>query len=199
VIGCYTPGTGWLHRLPAGWKLLGLAVLATVLVAVRHPATVAGAVVAVLAVTVAARIPIGILLAQVRPLRWVVAVLVPFQVWTTGWENAVVIVGTLVVTVAAAGLVSTTTRVSEMLDVLGRALRPLRRLGVDPDRVSLLLALAIRAVPVLTETAQQVNAARRARGLERSPRALLVPFVIRSIRHAHQLGEALAARGVDDT
>jgi biotin transport system permease protein len=77
-------------------------------------------------------------------------------------------------------------------------LRPLRRVGVQPERVSLLLALTIRAVPVLVGTLSDVRDARRARGLERSPRALLVPVVLRTMRHADRLGEALVARGVDD-
>ena len=69
---------------------------------------------------------------------------------------------------------------------------------MDPDRVALVLALTVRAVPVLAGTYAQARDARRARGLERSPRALLVPLVLRTMRHADQLGEALAARGVDD-
>ena len=79
-----------------------------------------------------------------------------------------------------------------------RVLRPLRRVGVDPDRVGLLLALSIRSVPVVVGIAEEVRDAQRARGLRGSPRAYAVPLVIRSLRHADALGEALAARGVDD-
>jgi biotin transport system permease protein len=69
---------------------------------------------------------------------------------------------------------------------------------VDPERVALVLALAVRSVPVITELAAEVQQARAARGAERSLRAFAVPFVIRSLRHADRLGEALEARGVDD-
>ena len=91
-----------------------------------------------------------------------------------------------------------TTRVLDLLDVVERAASPLRLVGVRPDRVALLLALTLRAVPVLAATLDDVRDARRARGLERSPRALLVPLVVRTLRHADRLGEALVARGVDD-
>ena len=138
------------------------------------------------------------LVAQVWPLRWIVLLLLPFQWWTAGWYAAVGIVGTLVVAVAAAGLVSLTTRVTDLLDVITRLLRPARALGVDPDRVALLLALTIRAVPVIAGTLQEARDARRARGLERSTRALVTPVVVRTIRHADRVGDALAARGVDD-
>ena len=78
-------------------------------------------------------------------------------------------------------------------------LRPLRRAGVDPERVALVLALAVRTVPVLVGIGAEVQQARAARGAERSVRAFAVPFVIRSLRHADRLGEALEARGVDDS
>ena len=76
------------------------------------------------------------------------------------------------------------------------ASRPLRRFGVDPERVGLVLALAIRTVPVMTELARQVQEARIARGLSRSPRALAVPLVIRAERplQGHPSGRA---RGAD--
>jgi biotin transport system permease protein len=60
------------------------------------------------------------------------------------------------------------------------------------------LALTIRAIPVVSGLAQDVVEARRARGVERSARAFAVPLVIRSVRYADRLGEALAARGVGD-
>jgi biotin transport system permease protein len=198
VIGLYRPGTSLVHRAPPGLKLLLLTAGALTLVLLRTPlATVVACLVVVGAYRVA-ELPVTELLDQVRPLRWVVVVLVPFQWWTAGWRAAVVVVGTMVALVAAAGLVTLTTRMTALLDLLEVLLRPLRRVGVQPERVSLLLALTIRAVPVLVGTLSDVRDARRARGLERSPRALLVPVVLRTMRHADRLGEALVARGVDD-
>ncbi len=138
------------------------------------------------------------LLRQVWPLRWFVLFLLPFQWWTAGWQAAVAVVGTLVVAVAGAALITLTTRVSDLLDVIARVLEPARVIGVDPERVALLLALTIRAIPVIAATLQEAREARRARGLERSTRALVTPVVVRTIRHADRVGDALAARGIDD-
>jgi biotin transport system permease protein len=74
----------------------------------------------------------------------------------------------------------------------------LRRVGVDPERIGLLLALGVRCVPVVVGLAEQVRDAQRARGLGASPRAFAVPLIVRSLRHADALGEALVARGVED-
>jgi biotin transport system permease protein len=69
---------------------------------------------------------------------------------------------------------------------------------VNPERVALVLALAVRSVPVVAGLARDVQEARLARGAGRSVRAFAVPLVIRTVRYADRLGEALAARGVDD-
>lgn len=198
MIGLYLPGTSPLHRCPAPVKLVALVVGTTALLGARSPLGVLVGAVLVSAGYALARVPARVAWQQLRPLRALVVVLVPLQWWTTGPRSAVVVTGSLLVAVLAAALVTLTTRLSAMLDVLEQALAPARRLGVDPARVALVLALTVRAVPVLAATAQDVGDARRARGLQRSPRALLVPLVLRTLRHADLLGEALVARGVDD-
>lgn len=198
MTGQYRPGSSLLHRAPAGAKLAGLLVFSTLLVALRSPATIAVATALVLVAYAAAGLAPSAAVGQVWPLRWVVVVLVPFQWWAGGWRTAVVVVGTLAVAVAAAGLVTLTTRVTQMLDALVRGLGPARRIGIDPERVALVLALAIRAVPVVAATLEESRQARRARGMERSARALVTPLVVRTIRHADRVGDALAARGLDD-
>ncbi|WP_104432583.1 CbiQ family ECF transporter T component [Kineococcus xinjiangensis] len=194
----YRPGTSPLHRARAGTKLLALAVGASALAWQRSvPAVAVGALVVAAAVAVAG-MPARWVWEQLRPLRWVLLLVAGFQVLTQDWRLALVVCATLALAVLAAALVTATTRMQELLDVLQRLLQPLRRVGVDPDRVALLLALTLRAVPVLQGLIAEVGDARRARGCERSLRALLVPLLIRTLRHADNLGEALAARGVDD-
>jgi biotin transport system permease protein len=139
-----------------------------------------------------------VMIAQVRPLLWLGLAIGAWQLVLTGWERAVVVVGQLVVAVALAGLVTVTTRTSDLLDVLESVLRPLRRFGVDSTRVALVLALTVRAVPVLVRLAAEVRDAHRARGVVAGPRAFAVPLLVRTLRHADALGEALAARGLDD-
>jgi len=194
----YQPGTSALHRSGAGAKLLGLLVFSTVLVAWQSPVTVLVGLVLVAGLYGVGGFGVRTLVEQAWPLRWFVLFLLPFQWWTAGWQVAVVVVGTLVVAVVGAALISLTTRVTDLLDVIARVLEPARAIGVDPDRVALLLALTIRAVPVIAATLHEARDARRARGLERSTRALVTPIVVRTIRHADRVGEALAARGIDD-
>ncbi len=197
-VAVYRAGSSALHRSPAWLKLLALAALELPLAGARSPYVLA--VVATLTALgyLCAGFGPRVLLGQLWPLRWVVVLLVPFQWWLVGPARALVLVGTLLVAVAAAALLSLTTRLDDLLDLFTAALRPFARLGVDPDRVALLLALTVRSVSVLQGLARDAADARRARGLEHSPRALLVPLVVRTVRHALTTGDALVARGVDD-
>lgn len=193
-----TTGGSWLHRAPAAGKLGGLSVVVVGVLLLPGPPAVGLATLATLALYASAGLGPSVLWRQVRPLRWVVAALLAFQLVTSGWETSVSVVGTLLLTVALAALLTLTTPMSELLDVIERALRPLRAVRVDPVRTALVLALAIRAVPVVAGLAAQVRDAQRARGLNGSIRAYAVPLVVRSLQHADALGEALVARGLDD-
>ncbi|RVW09732.1 energy-coupling factor transporter transmembrane protein EcfT [Prescottella agglutinans] len=199
TLGLYTPGTSLLHRMSPGPKLIAmvLAILA-VTILVRQPWQLIPAVVAVAACYAVSRIPARVALAQLRPLLWALLLVAAFQVVFTGWARALVVCGTILLAVALAALVTLTTRVTDMLDTISRALRPLRHVGVNPDRAGLVLAMTLRCIPLLTGIVQQVSDARKARGLGFSLRALAVPVVVSALMTAEAMGDALAARGVDD-
>ncbi|PSK97851.1 biotin transport system permease protein [Haloactinopolyspora alba] len=198
ITGAYVAGTSPLHRAPAGGKLAGLALACTALLLAREPWSVGVAAAGVAAMYALARVRPAAAWAQVRPLRWFVPVLLVVQLLITDAGSAVSLTARIVLAVALAGLVTLTTRMSELMGALERGMSPLRRVGVDPRRVSLLLSLAIRSVPVVAGIAGRVRDAQRARGRERSIRAFAVPLVVGVLRQADALGEALQARGLDD-
>lgn len=197
LTGSYLAGDTLVHRARPALKVAALALLTLALVL---GGSVALGVVAVLVggLYAVARVPVRVAFAQVWPLRWLILLLFGFQVWSAGWGTAALVCGNLVVAVAAASLLTLTTRVDDLRAGLEHALRRTRLPGVDPERVSLAVALMIRSIPVVTAIAQETRQARSARGLDRSLRAAVTPTVVRTIRHAQQVGEALQARGVDD-
>ena len=198
MIGLYQPGTSLLHRMPAGGKLLAMLLAIVGIVLLNAPWQLGVAALVVVAGFALARIPARVAWSQLWPMRWFLLFIAIFQVIFTGWERALMTGGTLLLTVAIAALITLTTRVTEMLDVCQRLLRPLRRFGVDPDRAGLVLALTIRCIPLMVEIVGAVSQARKARGAGFSLRALVVPSVVRALRRADAIGDALTARGVDD-
>jgi biotin transport system permease protein len=197
-LGLYVAGGSPLHRAPAGLKLLCLLAAGAGSVFLDQVWQVAlGLAVLCLGYRVAG-LRLSTAVRQLRPLLWIGAVTAAFHVAVNGWERAVVVVGTLAALVLLAALVTLTTRTTDLVDAVVAACRPLRVLRVDPERIGLMIALGVRCVPVVVGLAEQVRDAQRARGLTTSARAFAVPLVVRALRHADALGEALAARGLDD-
>jgi biotin transport system permease protein len=164
---------------------------------VDSPLRLGIAAVGVLGLGVLTRIPLRIVIAQLRPVAWVVGFVFVFQLVLTDWRRALVVCGVLLLSVCLAALVTATTRTTAVLDAVTGALRPLRRIGVPVEQVALALALALRSIPLMVEIVRQVEEARRARGLRFAPRVVVVPVVIRALRVADGFGEALVARGLD--
>lgn len=205
-LGSYVTGNGPLHRLRPGVKLLGLVVFAAAVIALRRslPHPMGGL------ITGSAALAIGTALALLAGLRTraflriargfaIVAVLLfAFQTWQNGWVHAYEVVAGLFALVLAATAFTTSTSVDDLLDTIVRALAKFRRFGVKPERVALAFSLVITSVPTLLGIANETRAAARARGLERNPRALLIPFALRTVSHAQLTGDALAARGLGD-
>ncbi|KRF17796.1 hypothetical protein ASG90_05490 [Nocardioides sp. Soil797] len=198
LLGEFRPGDTWLHRVTPGPKLAALAGAAVVLVWIREP------VLALSAVAVAAVLVIWSGLGLRRGLRTlrriaVVALLLgAWLAWQQSWARAVDSVGDLVALVLLASVLTATTAVDDLLDTLVRLLGPFRRIGVNPEKVSLAFSLVLRAIPTTLEVAEQTRDAAIARGLQRSPRARLTPLVIRVVANARGTGEALHARGLGD-
>ncbi|HWV50500.1 MAG TPA: CbiQ family ECF transporter T component, partial [Microbacterium sp.] len=138
----HLPGTSVLHRAPAGVKLAGLAVCALVLSLYPHDAVsiviALGVVVVLYAV---ARIPVRVLAAQAWQLRWMVLVLGGLLWVFTSPHAALISTGRVVALVLLAGLLTLTTPMGDLLEVLHRMLRPLARFGVDADAVAMTVSL----------------------------------------------------------
>lgn len=199
TLGLYHPATSPLHRIPAGPKLAVTAVAIVALTLwIDRPWQVLPVAAVLAGLYASARIPVRRAFVQLRPLLWMLAFIAVFQVVLAGWERAVVVCGSLLLAVMLAALVTLTTRVTDMLDAIIAGLGPLRRFGVNPERVGLVLVMTVRSIPLLGELVTQVSDARKARGLGFSLRALVVPVVVGALRSADALGEALSARGVDD-
>ncbi|HCS60241.1 MAG TPA: hypothetical protein DIW46_02425 [Microbacterium sp.] len=196
MISLYRPGGSILHRLSAGVKLAVLAVLAFVLSVYPHEALSIGvALGGVVLAYVVARVPWSVFFRQLWQLRVLVAVLAVFLAVFVSPLAAWVNTGRVVAIVMLAGLLALTTRMGDLLDVLQRLLTPLRRVGVNADAISMTISLCITMVPVIASHAAIVREAQQARNVRLGVRTV-VPLLVMALRHADDVGDALAARGI---
>lgn len=198
MIALYQPGTSPLHRMPAGIKvLLFVAVTLTITLTARSGWTIAAFAVLVLGLYLVAGVGARGLLRQTVAVRWVIGVTFLTQLIFLPPAVAATNTGRVLIVVVLAALISLTTRVSALLDATERALHPLRRFGVSPGGVGLVLAMTITAIPVIASFAGTIREAQRARGVPVRLRTFVVPLLVMSLKHSDDLADALAARGVE--
>ena len=195
MLTLYLPGPSWLHRCPAGLKLLVLAGLGTALPSLDRPLPLG----IVLGLVLAAYASLGLRgLAQLRflrPLLPLFALLFAFQGWAAGLPAALVLLERMAALLLLAHLITLTTPLEAMLEALRPVLAPLRWFGLRPERLAFALALLLRFVPVLLGMGQQLRQAWRARGGGRQQWRLAVPLTLRTLGLGERVEEALAARG----
>ena len=198
LLANYVPGTSLVHRAPLALKfllVLGFGFLSFVIVDWR----ISAAVLAVLAgLFLVSGAGVKRLWRAVRPLAPVLVVIGLFQWWQLGGPTAARIVLNILVCVVAASLLTATTPVQRILDGVVHLARPFRRFGADPERFALTIGIMLRSIPFIAGTFADVRDSAKARGLERNPRALVLPVFITSVAYARQTGEALAARGLGE-
>ncbi len=193
----YVPGASPVHRCPPGHKILGLVAAGTVLFALPRLGLALAALGLAGLLYGVAGIPARLVLAQLRPLAWILAILVLVQLALDGWLAGLMVAARLAALVLLAGLVTLTTRSADLIEALQRGLAWLRFLGVNPAKVGLAIALTLRFIPVLAAITAEVREAQRARGLERSLVALTVPVVVRMLKMSDDIAAAIDARSYD--
>lgn len=197
MISSYLARRTWLHRLPAGAKLLALAGISTALLPVGDWRVLALALAATLALYASAgREALG-QVRLMRPLLPLLAIIALLHAVAGTWVDGVSAVLRLAMMVLLANLVTMTTTMQALMDAVAPLLRPLRRFGLDPRKLTLAVALVVRFVPVLLTSWDARCEAWRARTGRRPSWRLLVPFMAETLRLADQVAEALDARGFD--
>jgi len=194
----YIAGNSFLHRLPAAAKLVFIAMLGTAVFLCRDLYYVGAALVGIIALYGVAHVPPGMMFRQLKFSLILLAIIFSVQWLVADWQTGLLIILRFAVLILAASLVTLTTRTSDMVEALERILQPLRHFGLDVAKVSLCLSLTIRFIPEVARITQQVREAQRARGLEHSILAVAMPVIIRLLRMADEIAEAIEARTVSE-
>lgn len=198
LLGVYVPGTTVWHRLGVGAKYLVFLAVTLPAVVLRDPVWVLGSLAVAMALVATTGAPLRLAWGLPRVLALMLGVLATFHTLAGAPEVAVSVVGIMLVALYGSRLVLLTTPMPTLIDALVRAVGPLRRFGVNPERFGLAVALVIRSVPCVVASFGEVRDAARARGLSRNPVASVTPVVIQTVAFARSTGQALMARGLGD-
>jgi biotin transport system permease protein len=198
MVPLYLPRNSPIHRLPGSAKLLFCLAGCLPLTFVNRPAPLGLALIAVIAAYRLARLPLAAMIQVLRPLLLVGGFIVGLQLAVAGWTEALTAGLRVASLVLLASLVTLTTPLAEMIEILTRAASPLSRLGLSPSRFGLAIALAIRFIPALGRDWHDIQQARLARGANSLSFFAFGPLLIKILCMTNVLGDAIAARNFDN-
>lgn len=191
----YFPGDSWLHRLPAGVKLAVLVFAGVSLMWVHDWRVLLLVLGVVLVLLSQSDVGVQPLWLHLKTLSWLVLVFVLFTAFAQTPLVALEVGLRICTLLLGALLVSMTTSIARMMEVLIWLLQPFQKLGwVNSERVALVFGLTLRLIPELSVQWQEIREAQAARGLSANPFTMGVPMLLRTLRRAQDIADALDAR-----
>ena len=224
TLGNYYPSDSVIHSLDPRLKLLALTLLMGATFLLRGPWTVLLHTSVLLAVVRLSGIPLGYFIRALRFFLWLFIftgilhlfftpgqplteqpILGIFNITHEGVSRGALISWRLLLVIALSALLTHSTTPLEITRGMESLLSPLERLRFPVQDFSLMMMMAIRFIPVLSDEAQRVWKAQRSRGarfgrggLKQRANALmsiLIPVFAGVFRRADELATALEARG----
>lgn len=190
----YSDHPSWLHRVPAGLKLLVLALLGGGLFVIEQPVLIAG----VLVVLGLLWLSLGAATRGTQRLLLAVAItgalVAAFHAWIGQPGLGVLSALRLLCAALLGAMLTLSTRFDALLSVFECLLWPLQRLGLPTQRLALALGLMLRFTEHFFVQWRRLDDAHRARSGRSGGLRLLAPLTIRMLVTARRVADALAAR-----
>lgn len=222
TIGQYFSVSSPLHRLDARIKLiLTIAYLSLIFAANTWVSYIIASVYTASLVMIS-RVPLKVVFKGLKPVMYILiftavinmfvvpgktAAAVPILGFTVTYEgivSAAFISLRLVLIVVAASLLTLTTPPLSLTDGIEQLLKPLERIKVPARDIAMMMTIAIRFIPTLSEEAERIKKAQMSRGADfesgniiKRAKALLpliIPLFVSAVRRADLLAEAMDAR-----
>jgi energy-coupling factor transport system permease protein len=222
LFGQYKPSETLIHRLDPRVKLVWTVSVMAILAFTLDPSVYAGMTVYLLALVVIARLPKESILPAAKSFSLLFAITfllhilfapsggrVYFEVAgvtvsSTGIRNGLLYSYRILLFLATAMIANLTTSPVRMTDGIVRLIKPLRLIRVPVSEIGVMIFIALRFIPVLSDEARTIRAAQLSRGLRpgrgivgraRSTIPLLMPLFLGALRRAEHLSLAIESRG----
>ncbi|GHV39134.1 energy-coupling factor transporter transmembrane protein EcfT [Synergistales bacterium] len=213
-MGQYVPIQSYVHSLDPRAKLLLLVVLLAAVFPAHGPESLAVWWLVLCGIVKLSRITFGMLLKSCRPVLFLALFTFVFNAAPVLWGDndpggaflaGAVAAARLVLLVSFAVLLPLTTAPLEMADGFESLLTPFARFGFPAHECAMMMGIALRFIPLLTDEADRVVKAQLSRGAKLDQGnfirrmiaffPILIPLFVIIFRRAEDLALAMEARG----
>ncbi|MBR6270951.1 MAG: energy-coupling factor transporter transmembrane protein EcfT [Lachnospiraceae bacterium] len=220
TLGQYYPGQSIIHRLDPRTKLLWTLVYIVSLFVADNKYAYGAAVLALAAVIILSSVPFTHMLKGLKTVLVILIISVLFNLFLTdgrvlvsfwifkitleGIRRAVFMAVRLVCLILGASLMTYTTTPNQLTDGIERGLGFLKLIRVPVHEIAMMMSIALRFIPILTEELDKIIKAQTARGADlesgnfikraKAMTPILIPLFVSAFRRAGDLAQAMEAR-----
>ncbi|MFT9411705.1 MAG: energy-coupling factor transporter transmembrane component T [Liquorilactobacillus hordei] len=220
VIGQFIPGNSFIHRLDPRTKIIATALWILILFLTHSVIGFCITLIFLIITTFSSWISLPIILRSVKPIIpivlftsffniiytsgdviWSVGIL---QITKQGIEISVFLSLRILLMVMGSSILTFTTSLTDITSGIESLLSPLEKVGVRISDFSMMITLAIRFIPTLSEEVQKIKDAQQARGASFGSKKInqrikevlpiLIPLIYSSFRRAFDLTNAIECR-----
>ena len=221
TIGHYYRADSLLHRLDPRVKLFGTLVYVITLFLHKSPVNYVMSLIFLITVIAISKVPVSYIIKGLRAIAVILifSVLINMlfieegkvvidigwiQITDEGLETAFYLGTRLIMLVLGTSLLTFTTTPNQLTDGLEKSLGFLNKIKVPVHVMAMIMSIALRFIPVLTEELDKIMKAQTARGIDfesggllkrvRSMVPIVVPLFIAAVRRANDLAMAMESR-----
>ncbi|MEK4291253.1 MULTISPECIES: energy-coupling factor transporter transmembrane component T family protein [Paenibacillus] len=222
ILGRSIETGSWVHKLDARAKITGMLLYVAVILFSRSWMAMAVLAIFSIAVMASTRIPLKYFLKAAKPLRYLMLFIFIVQVVSVKTGEVVLTLGSwsiyegglrlgafsvirMFFLITFTALLTFTTTPGKLNQGLEGILTPFKKLGLSPDRITLMISISLRFIPTILDESQIIMKAQASRGADlkelplkekgRMLVSLLVPIIASAFRRAQDLVYSMEARG----
>ena len=185
------------HQIPAGYKVCFLMIFSTLLYSLKLiPLVFGGFLFVVVLVGYCGIEFLKLFLRRLIPI-YPFLLIICFWHFITNTMGEGIFIGLILLTVfGLANLVTMTTRLDDMIDLMNIILKPFARIGLNVAPFGIAIALVLRTIPKIIAIANNISLSWRSRSLKTPNWRIIFPLVCLTLDDGEQVAEAIKARRV---
>lgn len=221
TLGQYYEADSYIHKLDPRVKLVGTMVYIISIFAFEKNSTFAIVTLFLLLIIALSKIPLKFMLKGMKGILFILFFTAVFNLLLTpgepfikygiiqisrpGIKLAVIIVIRLSYLVIGSSIMTLTTTPNQLTDGIESLLKPLKVFKISVHEIAMMMSIALRFIPILTEEMDKIMKAQKARGADfengnvvvraKKMIPILVPLFVAAFRRADELAMAMEARG----
>ena len=221
TLGQYYPADSVIHKLDPRVKLVATILYIVSLFLVRNVIGLVIVTAFLLLIIGLSKVPFSLMLKGIRAI-WVIIVITAvcnlfftqgadvlaewkfIHITLQGVRNTIYFTIRLIYLVMGTSVMTLTTTPNKLTDGMEEGLKPLSKMGVPVHEIAMMMSIALRFIPILSEEADKIRKAQMARGADfeegniiqkaKGLIPILVPLFVSAFRRANDLALAMEAR-----